>query len=275
MKVRAGKLGLYCAASLLMTTAGFAQQGGTSASREYPKPTIREEQQVVVGGVPETWRLEWAATPEVKPACDARGKEWLTCPCTGFAYGESGDLYLSRIRDGVEVDRLHLTPLFGNEPGQVATVQRWPFYDSDGLQSRTTAHFPESVSQRTPVQVLHFADYDHDGRATEFYLQTESGPCAKSEGVVVGVSKDNPKLHAFGTASHPNDPLELQKAEWEALRDASNAVEVEDWACGDHGADTETTVELQWTGEGIGGYRKEYTCPAAGEARSLINQKPL
>jgi hypothetical protein len=274
MRISWRKVGFYCAATLLATGTALAQQGGTGASVEYPSPTVREEQRVIVDGVAETWRLEWAATPKPKPACDARDSDWSTCPCMGFAYGESGDLYLSRTRDGVEVDRLHLTPLFGNEPAQLATVERWPVYDPD-LNNEKNTDFPARVSRRRPVQVMHFADYDHDGQATEFYLQIESGPCGKNEGMVVGVTRSNPRLHAWGTVSHPDRPLELQKVEWEALRDASHAVEVRDWSCGDHGADTETTVELYWTGEGIDGARKQYACPAAGEARSLIDQKPL
>lgn len=274
MRIPVRRLGLYCAASLAVASAGFAQQAGKRTTREYPEPTIREEQRVVVDGMPETWRLEWAATPAPKPSCDANSAEWSTCPCMGFAYGESGDLYLARIRDGVEVDRLHLTPLFGDERDQLATVERWPVYDAD-YGNQQNAWFPASVSRRPAVEVMHFKDYDHDGHATEFYLETESGPCAKSTGVVVGVSSDNPKLHALGTASHPDAPLYLRDTEWEALRKASAAVEVEDWTCGDHGADMETTVELYWTGQGIDGVRRNYSCPSGGVARSLIDQKPL
>jgi hypothetical protein len=274
MRNAARRLGLYCAASLAVASTGFGQQAGKLTTREYPKPTIREEQQVVVDGIPETWRLEWAATPAPKPSCDASSAEWSTCPCMGFAYGESGDLYLARIREGVEIDRLHLTPLFGNERDQVAVVQRWPVYDAD-LGNQEKEWFPASVTRRPAVQVMHFGDYDHDGRATEFYMETESGPCGKSTGVVVGVSIDNPKLHALGTASHPDAPLYLQKTEWEALRTATAAVEVEDWACGDHGSEMETKVELYWTGQGIDGVRRDYSCPSDGGPRSLIDQNPL
>ncbi|HTW25166.1 MAG TPA: hypothetical protein VMD78_16310 [Candidatus Baltobacteraceae bacterium] len=273
MRIAARRLGLYWAASLAVASAGLGQQTGPT-TREYPTPTIREEQRVVVDGIPETWRLEWAAAPAVKPACDASDAGSWTCPCMGFAYGESGDLYLTRIRDGVEVDRLHLTPLFGNERNQVATVQRWPVYDLD-FDNQGSPRLADDVSQRPAVRVMHFADYDHDGHATEFYMETESGPCGKNTGVVVGVSSDNPKLHALGTASHPDAPLYLHKMEWEALRAATAAVEVEDWACGDHGSPTETKDELYWTGRGIEGVRREYSCPAAGESRSLLDQKPL
>jgi len=44
---------------------------------EYPKPNIREEQQVLVNGVTETWRLEWKSAPH--PACSA-DEGAPTCP---------------------------------------------------------------------------------------------------------------------------------------------------------------------------------------------------
>src|SRR5258708_1951720 len=90
---------------------------------EYPTPTIREEQQLTVNGALETWRLQWSAAP--KSYCGASESDIaLTCPCWGFAYGEAGDLHLLRLRNGMEIDRLHLTPLF--EEQEAAVVQRWP-----------------------------------------------------------------------------------------------------------------------------------------------------
>ena len=72
-------------------------------SLEYPKPNIREEQQVVVNGVTETWRLQWKSPPH--PECDAsEGMAMaITCPCQGFAFGESGDLDVVRLRNGSEI----------------------------------------------------------------------------------------------------------------------------------------------------------------------------
>ena len=72
---------------------------------------------------------------------------------------------------------------------------------------------------------------------------------------MIGVSNQNPQLHVFDTVSHPNKPLYIQRREWEALRGASGPIEVLDWACGGHGAETETTLafitgrertEAQW-----------------------------
>lgn len=248
-------------------------RGADVPSKDYPVGTIREEQTVDVNGVTETWRLQWSADP--KPYCGAKEPDVsITCPCMGFAYGESGDLYLLRLRNGKAIDRLHLTPLYGEEPA--AVVQRWPVDEKRDFKLAEREDFASIVSKRPTVQVMHLADYDHDGMRTEFYLQTESAPCGKSVGVVVGVARNNERLHVFGTASNPSKPLYLQKHEWEALRAASSGpVDVIDWRCGDHGADTQTEVRLQWSVKGIEGKRREYSCPAKNEKRRLIREEPL
>src|ERR1035438_7729943 len=179
-----------------MLLVSFAQQTKPAASSEYPTPAVREEQNVMVDGRPEVWRLQWAAPP--KPACEP-SEISLTCPCTGFAYGEGGDLVLTRSRGGEEIDRLRLTPLFDGESpteDRVSVVQRWlPDYDKD-FQYSSMEGFPGVVSKRPVVQVMHFADYEHNGLGSEFYLQTESLPCGKSVGVVIGVSRKNPRRQA-------------------------------------------------------------------------------
>lgn len=240
----------------------------------YPAPTIREEQHIVVSGVTETWRLQWGAVP--KPHCGANESDLaLTCPCMGFAYGESGDLYLVRLRSATEVDRFHLTPLFKEE--KTAIVQRWPRDEKrDDFKLSQREDFSDLVSKRPTVQVMQFDDYDHDGKRTEFYLQTEAVPCGKSVGVVVGLSMDDARLHVFGTASDPSKPLYMQKREWQALRDASSGpVNITDWSCGDHGANTQTEIQLQWSQKGIDGKRREYSCPSNNKTRRLISERPL
>jgi hypothetical protein len=261
-----------------MLLASFAQQTKPGASSEYPTPEVREEQTVVVDGRAEVWRLQWAAPP--KPVCPPSDSS-LTCPCTGFAFGEGGDLVLTRSRAGMEVDRLPITPFFDVEfpaQGRLAIVQRWlPNYtpDSEDWQYPPVEGYLDLVSKRPVVQLMHFADYEHNGAPNEFYLQTTSLPCGKSAGVVIGVSRKSPRLHAVGTAPRPDRPLYLKKDEWEALRDASGPVDVLDWACGDHGADTETTVHLHWSADGVDGTRREYTCPVGGAARRLIREEAL
>jgi hypothetical protein len=262
---------------LLMGVSLFsAGQESTSptlvgSTTEYPTATIREEQNITVDGVSETWRLQWQGLPKLY--CEP-SDESLTCPCDGFAYGEVGDLFLVRLRNGTEIDRLHLTPLFGEEPG--AVLRRWPAnYDQD-FRAAENEDFPDVVRKRPVVQIMHFDDYDHDGKKTEFYLQTEAICGGHHSGVVIGISGSDPRLHIFATVSSPGKPLYLEPQEWNALRDAySPSVKVLDWACGDHGSPTETDLQLNWSVAGIDGVRREYTCPSKSETRTLVSEKPL
>jgi hypothetical protein len=242
---------------------------------EYPAPEVREEQQVIVAGARETWQLKWTAPP--KPICEPNEGS-LTCPCMGFAYGEGGDLYLVRLRNGAEIDRLHITPFFEEQFGgekPLAVVQRWPPDEENDFKASEKQDFALTVAKRPMVQIMHFDDYDHDGGATEFYLQTEALPCGKSAGIVVGVSKTNLRLHAFAKASEPSKTLFMQKREWEALRDASGPTEVLDWRCADHAAGTQTTLHLHWTANGIDGTRREYACTPEDNPGELLREDPL
>lgn len=267
----ARKISRIAAVSALFIPSVLAQRTTINSISEYPTATVREEQHVIVNGVDEIWRLQWTTLP--KPYCEPNDAS-LTCHCMGFAYGEGGNLFLVRLRDGAEIDKLELTSFFTETSGS-AVVQRWPAdYDTD-FDNSQRAGFPILVSQRATTQVMHFADYDHDGNKTEFYLQTSVLPCGKSLGIVIGLSKNNPRLHVFGSASNPNKALYLQKREWEAVRDASGPVEVLDWACGDHVAETETRLLLHWTREGVAGVRREYTCSSNVKTHRMIHEEPL
>lgn len=263
----------------LYLAAFFALASGpllAAPSSEYPSPLVREEQTVIVDGVTEVWQLKWAAKP--KPICEP-SEESLPCPCAGFAYGEGGILNLIRTRSGVELDHLALTPLFeeGEGPANdaLAVVQRWPAdYDTDFDLSKRQ-DFPAIVAKRPITQVMHFADYDHDGRANEFYLQTGAGPCGHTGGVVIGVSKRNPRLHAFGTASKPDKPLHMGEHAWQVLRNASGPIDVLAWACGDHASDTQTTLRLRWTPAGIDGSRRTFSCTPDDKPGILTGEDPL
>ena len=120
---------------------------------------------------------------------------------------------------------------------------------------------------------MHFADYDHDGNATEFFLQTDSEPCGKRTGVVVGISNRNPRLHAFGTVFRPNEPLTILNKAWEALLGAKGAIKVRTWACGDHGSDTETEIELGALAEGIDARWREFKCIGDGKRGPLVKEE--
>jgi hypothetical protein len=264
------RLAASFALGLGLMFAASALQKAPVPSSEYPSPMVREEQTVIVDGVTEVWQLIWVGKP--KPICEPTDAS-LTCPCQGFGYGEGGFLDLIRMRNGIELDRLPLAPFF--KEWRVAVVQRWqPDTDKD-FKLSMRPDFPAIVAKRPITQVMHLADYDHDGLPDEFYLQTEAQPCGKSFGIVIGISKRNPRLHAFGTASKPHKPLYLQKEEWEALRDASGPIEVVDWGCGDHASDTQTTLRLRWTPAGIDGSRRTFACTPDDKPGILTGEEPL
>ncbi len=260
--------------TMLLVISYFAESKPTKVL-EYPSPLVREEQHVMVDGQVETWQLKWEFAPA--PHCEP-DESSLPCPCAGFAYGEKGKLAVIRMESGREIDRLDVVTLFDeadtNEK-DVAIIQRWPVeYDKD-FEASQLPDFSSLVMKRNITQVMHFADYNHDGWKTEFYLQTYSGPCGHRGGVVIGVSKMNRHLHVFGTASKPASPLRLQGNEWDALLRHSQPFEITHWACSDHAADTETTFSLRWSNAGIDGLRREFTCPENGEKGKLIRETRL
>ena len=178
---------------------------------------VRDQATVTLDGVAETWRLEWIRAPF--PTC--RGAAGKTCPCAGFAPGERGDLDLVRERPGAPADRFPLSPLFENHETILATA-------------RADAGAP----------LLAVADYDHDGNASELAFQVGAGPCGHTAWAVTGVSKANPKLHAFSSAEEPTTPLVLdQRSDWDTVR-AKGSLEKVQIACGDHGAEESTRVTV-------------------------------
>ena len=251
-------------------------QNPAPAVEEYPAPLVRERQSVVIGNATETWELRWKAPPA--PVCDASEADAsLTCPCTGFAYGEDGDLTLVRLRNGEEIDRLALSALFKDNdavPESGAILQRWePDYEKDFAASEKD-DFRDVVARRPVVKIMNFIDYDHDGNRSEFYLKTDTAPCGKSKGVVVGISELDPKLHVFTVISKPAEPLVLQKEMWEALSRALQPVEVVQWQCEDHGSDEETTVRLHSAGGEIDGIRRSFACPRYPD-QAPVREGPL
>jgi Carboxypeptidase regulatory-like domain len=242
---------------------------------KFADPVIREEQNIIVNGTPEVWRLEWKTTP--KSSCGLDDTSMATsCPCTGFAYGESGQLDLVRSTDGREIDRLKLTPFFNNESPDkgAATLQRWELQKKD-LDELGSNSFLAQVRTRPLARIMYFADYNHDGSSAEFFLQTGVEPCGKIVGIVIGVTPSHPWLHAFGTALHPDKALVMQKREWEALLKAPGPTEVLDWPCGDHGSDTETDLALSALNGSIKAVRREFECTESGNRGRLLHEEVL
>jgi len=175
---------------------------------------VREERVVSVRGLTETWRLVWQSPPAV----DCRDYP-TTCPCANLTVAERGVLDLVRLRDGAEVDRLSLTPFAGfglKSPfGESFVLRRWAVPEGflgEEVDDATLARLPTADAMR-------LADYDLDGRATEFVLQVGTGSCGHAAAILVGVSPTFATLHAFGTEDHPDRPLILRDpTDWETLR---------------------------------------------------------
>jgi hypothetical protein len=212
-------------------------------------PVVREQKAVVVDGVAETWRLVWRSPPE--PACV--DETWSTCLCAGLAFGEKGHLDLVRARPGMPDETLSLDHL-----SEELVVQRW-------VPAKGSVPDPiplEDIKKRPTAEVMRLADYDHDGRATEFVLQIDAGsPCGRTPSVLVGISKAVPALHVFGTVEAPKTTLVLEhRSDWEKLRQSATTTLIET-ACGDHGAEEEASLQVRIDAAGFHATPKTRPCP--------------
>ena len=241
-------------------------------------PLVRQQKTVIVDGVAEVWQLRWEKKP--KPFCGADDAELsLTCPCSGFAYGEQGKLTLVRERPGGLHETLSLGPFFADAdlPGIAAgasLVQRWQPVeagDENDWKHASDKDFVNQVRKRKLKNLMILADYDHDGRATEFLLQVATKPCGKHQMVLVGISKLNPHLHAFATPEKPHSPLLLASWEWEALL-KSEHTSIIDWQCGDHDSGYEWRAILDAHDGVLHAKFQSFECQAEGSAVKLIEE---
>jgi hypothetical protein len=257
-------IALFCGFLLLIP---FTYAGGS-------KPIVREESKVVVDGVEELWRLEWVTLPQ--PVCRPEDEDWSYCLCSGFAFGEYGDLQLVRQKPGQEEERFPLTPLFefaDGQPAPQAVLRRWDEHKDDHKEKNPSA-LAARVKARPLAKIMKFADYDHDGSSTEFMLQIGTEPCGKRMSIIVGVSRKNPRLHAFTSVTHPEEPLLLQDWHWEALRQAKGSVEVVHWPCSDHGYDGIDEYKLRADNGNIFALKRQYECnEKTGQKGRLLEDK--
>ncbi len=246
----------------LLLLAGFP--AAATAARE--ATTIREQRTVTVGGVRETWQLVWVG--KTTPVCAADGDDTPTCPCDGFAYGESGHLRLVRQRGGREIERMDLGPLFSaaglmtdDHDKDMAFLQHWPRTDGDlSLVDKGGAVTPAAVERRPAVQIMVMQDYDHDGHATEFLLPLGSISCGHHAYVAIGLSPGSHRLHVLTTAARPRVPLTLDLPVWQALLKAGRPTTVTAWACGDHGSDRQTDLVVSARDGAIRVRERDLTC---------------
>ena len=225
---------------------------------------VREDHVVRVDSVAERWLLVWQSPPQ--PVCGPEDPAWSTCPCQGFAFGEMGRLDLVRRRPGYSDERFPLAPLFsyGEVPSLQydvvpAALQRWPVLNTDDFENHSVA-FAKQVRQRPTVKTIHVRDYDHDGRATEFPLLIASGPCGHDGVIVIGISRKQPRLHAFTSIAHPERPLILEAHIWEELLHSHGQIATTQVACGDHGSEEETEVRVVASPRGIDATQLTYVC---------------
>lgn len=246
-----------------------------------PGQFLREQRTVTVNRRPEQWQLVWHGRP--KPICAPEEVEMaVTCPCTGFAYGEMGKLSLVRKRGGKEVERLALGPYFEDLPASnsrgLAAMQWRPMEPRDFDEATDIGPSPgfiAAVGKRRGPRVMQMADYDKDGNASEFLVQVSAGPCGHTAYMLFGVSKVRPRLHAFGTSDHPGDVLTLPGSAWQALLTTRGTAKVTAWPCGDHGSDVRQELLLSAKGGAIRVRRKTWSCPENGEGERLIGEAVL
>jgi hypothetical protein len=265
-----------CIACLLL---GHAALQLVTSARAADKEVVREQRAAVIDGARETWRLAW----EEKPAMVCGPDEVdiaTTCPCSGVAYAEYGRLSLVRNRNGRDVERMDLRPLYNkfdypeDKVNGSAYLQRWPLKLSDvDREFKRDPTLVAEIKRRQPPEIMKFADYDRDGAATEFLIQVGTLPCGKHQFAAIGVTKTDRRLHALTSVSHPDTPLIMPEAAWQALLKEPGPTVVQTWTCGDHGSETRTELVVSANDGAIGVKEREYSCPASGEAEKLLEER--
>lgn len=245
-----------------------------------PPMTIREERVVKVAGRAEVWRLAWIGP--VKSFCGPEsGDDVITAPCNGLAYGEQGRLVLSRTLPGGRLDdRLDLSPLFtdsdltGREDGN-AVLPRWPVLDEDTHRlTGDVSTLAAEIHARPAVPVMQLVDYDHDGKALEFLIQTDVQPGGKRFYVALGLNRATGKLDWLRSTDRPDRPLVLNWAAWQALAKGAQKIDIVRWDCGDHGSEVLETYRLSVKSGRINVHLRTFACADAGGIGDLTGEEP-
>ncbi|MFY8095546.1 MAG: hypothetical protein ACOVN0_18865 [Niveispirillum sp.] len=255
---------LLALSALLLMTAPLA-----SALSPAQPESLREEQRLTVDGREEVWQLVWVGP--VRDYCEAISPEMaITAPCAGFAYGETGRLSLRRLRDGQVVERFDPGTAFaeasemlpGREAGWSVLPRRALQDDDYGRWLEDEGKFLKAVDQRPAVTLMRFADYDRDGRSSEFLLQTDVQPGGKPLYAAIGLPAGRDRLDFLRSAGRPERTLVLNARAWAALRDQKGAAMVTQWSCGDHGAETGSDYVLSADAGRISVRLRESACPS-------------
>lgn len=240
-----------------------------------PQPeSLREEQRLTVDGREEVWQLVWVGP--VRDYCEAVSPEMaITAPCAGFAYGETGRLSLRRLRDGQVIDRFDPGTAFAEAsemlPGREAgwsVLPRRALQDEDyGRWLEDEGKFLKAVDQRPAVTLMRFADYDRDGRGSEFLLQTDVEPGGRPLYAAIGLPAGRERLDFLRSTGRPDTALVLTARAWAALRDQKGTVTVTHRICGDHGAETRSDYVLSADAGRISVKLRESACPGGPVVR--------
>src|SRR6266568_6921003 len=248
-------------------------------SDETSKQYVREQRTVSVQGVKETWQLVWDGKPSTVCGPDEVYMA-ITCPCSGFAYAEYGKLWLVRRRGGREIERMDIVPLFGKSDYPEATkvkgtayLQRWPLEINDlDREDRGDPKLVSEIKRRPAPTIMQFADYDRDGNATEFLIQVGTLPCGKLQFAAIGVSANEPHLHALTTVGKPDVPLIMPVNAWEALLKSPHPHTVTTWPCGDHGSDVRNDLVVSARKGEIRVKSLSLSCPSDNSTGRLIEE---
>jgi hypothetical protein len=240
---------------------------------------VREQRSVNVAGVTETWRLVWAGKPS--SSCGPEDVSTaITCPCSGFAYGEAGKLSLVRRRGDHEIERLDLGTYFEdeenpgwNDPPGRSYLQRWPIYSGDVIREIDgDKRLISDIKHRPESKAMAPADYDRDGWPTKFLLQVGTLPCGKEQFIAIGVSRRNPHLHALSSMAAPSRPLVLSLGAWRALLGGPGDHIVPTWRCGDHGSEEFSDVVVSADNGIIRVRDRTFSCTDKGERGKLLKE---
>ena len=241
---------------------------------------VREQRNVAVGGVDETWRLVWDGPPASICGPDAIATAF-TCPCSGVGYGELGHLSLVRNRGGRDIERMDFGPLFDNDfdsaaagtPEGSAYLQRWPMKLSDfDRDDRGDPTLVADIKRRPAPRIMRLADYGRDGAATQFLVQVGTLPCGKQQFVAIGLTRGDRSLHALTSVSRPEKPLIMPEAAWQALLRGPGPTRVPTWACGDHGSESRSELVVAAKNGAIRVQERMYSCPMDGAVETLLRE---
>ncbi len=201
-------------------------------------PDVREWRAVMVDGVEEIWRVRFV-TPSRAPEPIPEG-EW-TCPDGFYARFDQGRAVLERLRGATVIDRFHNPCEVLGEDHGCSTELLIPWHVDPSSRDRP---LPAATVARLPwITFLDLADYDHDGRATEIAIDVGHLVCGHSNSVVVGITRDNARLHVLQWANEGRMALTSGHRAWDEVR-ARPRGEMVTWGCGDHGSDGEE--RLRW-----------------------------